>query len=258
MIKKNDRLYTVYIHFCPSKKRYVGITCNSVDKRWKNGKGYKNNRHFYNAIKKYGWDNIEHIIIAENLSFDEASLMEKQLIEKYNTIDNHFGYNVCFGGQDGWVGVHHTEEAKRKMSLAKKGKTYRKGYKLSEETKRKISEKHKGKYKGQPIKPKEPKAKYDENGKRIFSEEHKRKISESLKGVQRSEIVRKNMSEAQIKTKKPVRCIDTGEEFESITMAGKQYGISKTLIVRVCKGQNKTAKGLKFEYIVKERNEINV
>lgn len=241
--------YTVYMHIAPSGKRYIGITQQEPKKRWRQGKGYKENQPFSKAIKKYGWDNIEHIIIAEKLSYEEAGQMEKDLIREYKTTDKRHGYNVCYGGEDGWVGVHHTEEAKRKMSESKKGRpSSRKGYHLSEETKRKLSESHKGKYRGVPVLYKEPRQ-YDKNGKIIFSEEHKNKISQALKGIQRSEEVRANMSKAQVKTKKAVRCIDTGETFESETAAMKHFNIDKTLIGRTCKGKNKTAKGLKFEYV---------
>lgn len=238
-------MYTVYMHTAPSGKRYIGITCQTVEQRWRNGKGYKTNQPFYNAIQKYGWNNIKHEIIEENLTHDEACELECKLIAKYDTTNKQKGYNVCFGGEDGWVGVHHTEEAKRKMSEAKKGKTYRKGCHLSEETKKKLSESHKGKYRGVPVPPRQ----YDKNDKIIFSDEHKRKISQALKGIERSDEVRKRMSEAQVKTKKPVRCIDTGEVFESQTEAMKKLGIDKVLIGRTCKGKNKTAKGLRFEYV---------
>lgn len=239
-------MYTVYMHITPSSKRYIGITCQTVENRWRQGKGYKSNRHFYHAIQKYGWDNIEHVIVAENLTHDDACELERKLIAEYDTTNTEKGYNICFGGEDGWVGVHHTEEAKRKMSMAKKGKVYRKGYHLSDETKRKLSENHKGKYCGKPVKPKPPKRPL--HGFHI-SEAHKKSISKANTGRFRSDQVRENMSKAQIKTKKPVRCIDLDMVFESETAAMKYFGIDKTLIGRNCKGKQKTAKGLKFEYV---------
>lgn len=245
-----ERLYTVYVHITPSEKKYVGITCQNLEERWRNGKGYKKNQPFYNAIQKYGWDNIRHIVIVKGVSCDKAAQKERELISLYKTTDKRFGYNVCRGGEDGWVGVHHTEQAKKKMSEAKKGKpSARKGYKLSDETKKKLSDSHKNKYHGKPVVKKPKKIIYDENGKIIFSEERCRKISQALKGIVRSEKVRENMSKAQVKTKKPVKCIDTGEIFESETAAMKRFGIDKTLIGRTCKGKNKTAKGLRFEYV---------
>lgn len=263
--EKNDLRYTVYKHTTPSGKVYVGLTQQDPEQRWRHGKGYKANQPFFKAIQKYGWDNIKHEIIATGISHDDAQALERKFIKELKATDKKYGYNVCFGGEDGWVGVHHTEETKRKMSLARLGKPgHNKGYKMSDETKRKLSENHKGKYHGKPVVPKEitgyPRIrngvrvvsyprKYDENGKIIFSKEHRKRISNALKGIERSETVRKHMSEAQTKTKKPVRCIDTGEEFESMTAAMKKFNIDKTLISRACSGRNKTAKGLRFEYV---------
>lgn len=57
---------------------------------------------FRKAIEKYGWDNFEHEIVAENLTKDEASLMEQTLINKLNSLaKNNTGYNVTGGGIEG-------------------------------------------------------------------------------------------------------------------------------------------------------------
>lgn len=44
--------YTVYMHVAPSGKRYVGITQQELNQRWRNGKGYKNNQPFFRALVK--------------------------------------------------------------------------------------------------------------------------------------------------------------------------------------------------------------
>lgn len=47
----------------------------------------------------------------------------------------------------------------------------------------------------------------------------------------------------------PIRCIETNEEFESITEASKKLGVSMKNIRKVLDGENKSASGLSFEII---------
>lgn len=121
------RKYTVYKHTSPSGKVYIGITCRKPKYRWNNGKGYKekDQRLFYNAIKKYGWENISHDILFEGISEDLAKELEKSYIRYYKTL--HMSYNITDGG-DGTLGAgythtgwKHTKETKEKMSQARKG-----------------------------------------------------------------------------------------------------------------------------------------
>ena len=88
--------YCVYVHIFPNGKKYYGISKN-IDKRWKNGKGYKGKPEMYKDILKYGWNNIEHIILKENLNFYEAQNIENELIYKNSTNDKNKGYNHFFG-----------------------------------------------------------------------------------------------------------------------------------------------------------------
>ena len=94
---------------------YVGITSQSVQSRWGlNGNGYKDSPKFWNAIKKYGWDNFEHEIIAEHLTEQEAKNFEKALIKSGKLQDDKYGYNMTVGG-DGVVGNVVSEETKEKL-----------------------------------------------------------------------------------------------------------------------------------------------
>lgn len=125
-------MYTVYKHTSPSGKVYIGITSQNPLKRWQNGNHYNNQLKFYRAIIKYGWGNIKHEILCEGLNKEEAEAMEIKLIAYYHSTDDKYGYNICEGGH---VRTNYitSEETKRKLSLAAKGK------KLNDETKRKLS-----------------------------------------------------------------------------------------------------------------------
>lgn len=97
--------YIVYMHITPNNKKYIGITsCKKPEDRWRKGKGYYRNIHFYNAIQKYGWDNIEHKILYENLSKEEAQGKEIELIKRYKTNKTKYGYNNTKGGENIFIG----------------------------------------------------------------------------------------------------------------------------------------------------------
>ena len=85
--------WTVYAHISPNGKMYVGITSDNPEPSWNHGNGYKSNKHFTNAIQKYGWDNFQHEIIASGLTANEAGHMEQLLINKLKLNDDKFGYN---------------------------------------------------------------------------------------------------------------------------------------------------------------------
>lgn len=87
--------YKVYVHIFPNSKKYVGITRQNIDDRWQNGHGYKK-QPIYKEILKFGWENIEHIVLYENVSREKAQELEIKLISEYNSINN--GYNISVGG----------------------------------------------------------------------------------------------------------------------------------------------------------------
>ena len=68
---RND--YIVYCHTLKKDNRkYIGVTCQKPSLRWANGIGYRQQYHFYNAIKKYGWDAFDHEILFENLTKEKS------------------------------------------------------------------------------------------------------------------------------------------------------------------------------------------
>lgn len=134
-----EKTYSVYKHTTPSGKVYIGITSKDVKERWLNGRGYQRNEHFWNAIKKYGWENIKHEVIASGLTKEEATEAEKLYIALYKSHEIKHGYNLTKGGE---TGIVHTYESRRKLSESKKGKRYNIGVPFTEERKRHLSENH--------------------------------------------------------------------------------------------------------------------
>lgn len=156
--------YIVYKHTSPNNKVYIGITCKDPKRRWQNGNGYSTSVKFYRAIQKYGWENIKHEILFENLTKEQAEQKEIELIAFYNSTDERFGYNISSGGENHFAGYHHSEETKRKISNAQKGELnhmYGKRWKMSEEGKEKIRQSRLG---------------------MVFTEEHKKNISKGKSG----------------------------------------------------------------------------
>lgn len=94
----DDIGYTLYKHTTPAGKVYFGITGRSTEERWNNGNGYRGNKHFWSAIKKYGWSAIEHEVLLSGLSKSEAEELERELIEQAGSTDPRIGYNLDCGG----------------------------------------------------------------------------------------------------------------------------------------------------------------
>lgn len=113
--------YCVYCHTNKiNGKKYIGITKQTPDKRWKNENGYSS-QHFSRAIQKYGWNNFEHTILMNNLTKNQACYYERFYIKKYETTLPEKGYNETLGGDGGGMyNKHHTQEAREKISEARK------------------------------------------------------------------------------------------------------------------------------------------
>ena len=92
-------MYSVYKHECPNGKVYIGITSLPPEERWNKGRGYSNNYHFFNAIIKYGWDNIMHSVLHRGLAQNDAQWIEAQLIAQYHSDNPQYGYNNTVGGE---------------------------------------------------------------------------------------------------------------------------------------------------------------
>ena len=258
--------YIVYIHRNKiNNKNYVGITRQRPEERWRHdGFGYKGQIKFWRAIQKYGWDNFEHLIVATNLTEQEASELEKQLIKSLNTIEN--GYNISLGGST----TNHSPETLEKMRQSMLGKKH------TEETKSKISQaKEKDK---KPVKCIETGIIYESGAYAAkITGIDKSSISKCCQGQVHSaggynwQYVDEQLSRKYAlikqnninKAKKPIKCLTTGKVYESVSAAAKDTNSDASNITKVCNGKYKTTNNLKWcfityeEYIKEINNEEN-
>ena len=102
---ENRKLYCVYMHRNKiNDKKYIGITCRKPEHRWgKDGHSYKG-QVFKKAIEKYGWNNLDHVILFNELSAEDAYKKEQELIKLYKSNQKEFGYNLSAGGEHGSTG----------------------------------------------------------------------------------------------------------------------------------------------------------
>lgn len=244
-----NRDWSVYVHVTPNLKYYVGLTSRPVDIRWKNGDGYAG-QSFYKAIKKYGWDNIIHIVVAEGLNIEQATTMESMLILLLDSIGEN-GYNCSLGGDTGNYGTV-SQATRDKISKALKGKTWT----LSEETKKKMSEAKRNMSPEQKAKLKKAKQDYwnamSEAEKLLVIEKRRKSKEKTLKLRDNKKLADKYKKKLAKKLlddkdlidkryneylKKRVYCLTTNEIFESITTASKKYGVDGGNISKACQGK---------------------
>ena len=135
---------TVYIHTTPDGKKYVGATHINPEHRFNNGRGYKY-QFFYQAVLKFGWENITHQLYEVDTE-EELKYLEKYLISYYDTTNPEKGYNIAKGDLTQDQGREHPEygksdksprdkEIRKKYDTSDKGRAMHKKYDTSEKGK---------------------------------------------------------------------------------------------------------------------------
>ena len=231
----SEKICSVYCHTNKiNGKKYIGITSRPVEKRWAQGRAYRHNSHFTNAIKKYGWNNFEHEVLAEGLKEDVAKDFERMMIFMYHTTDPTQGYNQSIGGEP-MSGIKHSAETKRKMSEAAKQRV------VSDETKRKLSE-------IMTNRPQELKDKFAHSHDGMPSwNKGLCGPNNPLYGRKHTEDRKKHVAEARMRHF--IRYIPTGEIFRSNREAMQKTGVKPSKIFSHC---IKKVKHPEWEYVNKE------
>lgn len=105
-------------------KLYLGSAINLVRREGRHFVLLKNNRHFNKylqaAYNKYWYFNFQFLII-EYCEIDKLKWREQHWLNILHCWKRDKGYNICRIA-DNRLGVLHTDEAKAKMSFARKGK----------------------------------------------------------------------------------------------------------------------------------------
>lgn len=106
-------------------KIYVGKTTREKA-RYKEHKRASDDSFFHFAIRKWGFDNFEYLIL-ERLKYPdrkitnhELDILEKQYISLYGSNNSNKGYNLTDGGEGG-CGCIRRKETRDKMSVSKMG-----------------------------------------------------------------------------------------------------------------------------------------
>jgi len=192
-------MYLIYkITNLLNNKLYIGQTIHSIKRRF--------NEHclpnsgctkIYAAIKKYGRDKFEIELITMAHTQEIADYWEIYFINKHNALTREFGYNIREGGS--------------------KGKFNNKGRKHTPEELVKMSESQKG---------------------RIISLETRAKMSEAKRNFVPWNKGKHSVINQYVKYPKltPEQIIIIQNDPRPSRIIGKEYGVSKTTILRIRNG----------------------
>lgn len=218
--------YKIYIHINNiNKKVYIGQTCQKENRRWRNGNGYNHSPLFFNAIKKYGWNNFSHKILEENLSKSEANNREIYYINFYKSNNPEFGYNCSEGGNN----VVISDKGKLRLKEKNTGsKNPNFGKPRTEETKKAISFAQLGKKNHMH-------EKYG-SANPFYNKKHSKKTIEKMKNSAKN---RGYNSHRAIR----VICIETKEEFKSTSEAARRMNLNQMSVYRSAKSNGENSAG---------------
>jgi len=203
-MKINGKIYK--IENKKNKKIYIGQTIvDNLNDRWC---GHKNtlrnkthhNGHLQKSWDKYGETNFFISLVEGGIdSLKNLNDKEEYYIDKFNTLNRNFGYNVRAGGGNKKL----TEEHKKKIGKAQIGK------KLTDEHKKKIGLANRGK-KRNPL-----------------TIEHRKKISQSHMGLTHTPETRRILSEKHTGKKLSKETIKKLKDFQ------KNVGFSKKMLKKM-------------------------
>ena len=213
-------------------KSYIGQS-NNIKRRFKEHKriAKETNKSLKQAYKKYGAENFEYTIL-EKCELERLDEREIYYIKKLKP-----EYNRTTGGRGS---ANHIVTDETKKILKEKGKEF--WNRLTDEQKENIIQNNlKGQPKGHKV-SKETREKLRQcNLGKKQSKETIEKRKQTFIEKKKNGYIQTNESH-----KKPIRCIETGEQFGSVKEAIEKYNL--TTLVGHLKGKYKSCKGKHYEY----------
>lgn len=202
-----EKIIGIYKITSPSGKIYIGQSRHCLY-RWKyhySKLHCKRQRHLYNSLLKYGFDN--HVFeILERCALEELDDLEIKYIKQYDSTNKTIGMNLRAGGNS----ATFSDETKELMRQNALGNTNMLGKTHSKETRELISKNRMG------IKP---------------SKETRKRMSKAREGFKHSQETRNKLSKANKFTRK-IKNMKTNIIHTSITQAAVNENISQSTIYR--------------------------
>ena len=235
-------------------KRYVGITSRGYQERFKEHihdalNGSKTILH--NAIRKYGQDNFDIILLEDNIPDDQISSREQHYIKLYNTFySSRIGYNMTEGG-GGMSGYKHTEEGRAAISHSLQGHVFPEsrnkkiqqamiGREFKPEWKQALSAARLGRFKGEEN-PFHGKHHSDETKAKLSEANSKRKVEQLDRATNKVLNVFNNLDIA-------------GRYVVEHNLSKAKYTTCSVRIGEVCRSSNKECTAYGFKWRFEERS----
>jgi group I intron endonuclease len=223
-------------------KYYLGSAESFARREWQHRndlkRGVHKNPRLQAAWNKYGADMFVFEVLEEVPAGESTFEWENKYLHVHVGLPECYNVNTDAIGMR--TGVRHREETKALMSAKVQAALAEgRGGKFipSEETRRKMSEANKGK--------RGPKG-------HIRSEEHRRRLSEANKGNQ-NWLGKRHSDESRQKMSKRVLEVSTNTEFPSLTAVLQHYGMTMPTLRRALLAGTPISKGrfmgLQFRYI---------
>lgn len=209
----------IYKWTSPSGKSYIGQAINlkrrcneflNFDREYTSKRNDSNLTAIDKARKKYNSAELWKYEVLEYSEVQNLDDLEIKYIAEFHTTDSKTGYNSTEGG-DGTKGIHYRTE--KQLQALKNRRSF--------------------------------KGELNPNFGKHLSDEAKERLRQAHLGLKAS-------MEARMKMSKPViQYTLEGEflkEYFSIKSAAEEVGCNSSLIMRVCQGKKKTAKGYIWKY----------